>query len=168
MKQVSIVFHDLVLLTLKDLASFSSLYTLNVNLNNIANLKTIMESRLLKSRSSNEFFNNKLFMNQNFNGSSASFSKFMKFKKYLYLPNSAFFENQETFINAEGFRKVGAKLIFKKNTKTDWQLLRKFVQNFLMHKDLNCLKENKTVFYGGNRLFDFKNFIVFIIKQVKT
>lgn len=148
-------------LTLKDLTSFSSFYTLNVNLENVANLKTIMESRLLKYRSSSELFSKKLFMNQNVTSLSSSFTKFVKFKKYLYLPNSAFFENQETFINTEGFRKVGSKLIFKKNTKNDWQLLRKFVQNFSTHKDLNCLKENKLLSYGGNTLFDFKNFINF-------
>ena len=148
-------------LTLKDLTLFSSFYIINVNLNNVANLKVIMESRLLKSRSSFECFTKKLFMNQNFTSLSSSFTKFVKFKKYLYLPNSIFFENQETFINTEGYRKVGSKLIFKKNTKNAWQLLRKFVQNFWIHKDLNCLKENKILSYGGNTLFDFKNFINF-------
>lgn len=148
-------------LTLKDLTSFSSLYSLNVNLNNISNVKAVMESRLLKHKSRNFSVDKILCIYQNFHILSSSFSKFQVFKKYLYLPNSMFFENQETYINTEGFRKVGSKLIFNKSTKSDWQLLRKFVHISLQNKNLNCIKENKIIYYNKNSLFDFKNYINF-------
>lgn len=148
-------------ITFKDLTSFSSLYTLNVNLNNISNIKAIMESRLLKHKSRDSLIEKSLCIYQNFHILPANFSKFQKFKKYLYLPNSMFFENQETYVNTEGFRKVGSKLIFNKNTKSDWQLLRKFVHVSLQSKNLNCIKENKMIYYNKNSLFDFKNYINF-------
>jgi NADH-quinone oxidoreductase subunit G len=148
-------------LTFKDLISFSSLYALNVNLNNISNIRIVMESRLLRYKSRNFFADKKLCIYQNFHALPSNFSKFQKFKTYLYLPNSMFFENQETYLNTEGFRKVGSKLIFNKNTKSDWQLLRKFVNTSMQNKNLNCVKENKILYYDKNSLFDFKNFINF-------
>ena len=153
-------------LTLKDLTSFSSFYTLNVNLNNVANLRTVMESRLLNCKNSQKLFSEKLFLNQSFMDSPISSSTLVPFKKYLYLPNSTFFENQETFINTEGFRKIGSKLIFKKNSKSDWQLLRKLIQNSFVHQDLNCTKDGQIIFYNSKSLFDFKNFINFHYQAV--
>ena len=155
-------------LTLKDLTSFGSFYALNVNLNNVANIRTSMESRLLNHKNSKEFFSEKLFMNQTSSDSSTNFSKFVSFKKYLYLPNSTFFENQETFVNTEGFRKVGSKLIFKKNTKSDWQLLRKLVQNSFAQENLDCKKDGQLIFYNNKSLFDFKNFTNFHYQAVQN
>ena len=40
-----------------------------------------------------------------------------------------FYENEETFINTEGLIKRTSKLIFKKETKNNWQILRKFLNN---------------------------------------
>jgi hypothetical protein len=148
-------------LVLKDLVSFSSFYVLNVNLSNISNIKATTESRLLKHRSSNKFFSDKLLINQDFNSLPLNFSRFVGFKKYLYLPSSTFFENQKTYVNTEGFRKISSKLITRKNMKSDWQLLRKFVQSLLMSKNLSCNKDSRIVFYDSNSLFDFKNFINF-------
>lgn len=146
-------------LTFKDLISFSSFYSLNVNLNNVSSIKTVVESRLLKYKTPTKNTFVKLFLNQNFNPTFSNVSKFLVFKKYLYLPNSTFFETQETFVNTEGSRKIGSKLIFKKNTKSDWQLLRKFVQNFAQSDNLNSVKDAQILFYKNISLFDFKNFI---------
>ena len=90
------------------------------------------------------------------------------FKTYLYLPSSAFFEDQETFLNTEGLRKIGSKLLFKKNSKSDWQLLRKFVQSFFSHNSLNGVKDSKILFFENDSLFDFKNFISFHYQAVKN
>ena len=155
-------------LTLKDLTSFSFLYMVNVNLTNIANLKKITESRLIHYKSSKKLYNEKLFMNQSFNNPSSSVSNFVTFKKYLYLPNNIFFENQETFINTEGFVKRAAKLITRKNMKNDWQLLRKFVKNFQSQVSLSDVKSNSLVSYNSKTLFDFKNFISFQFYAIQT
>lgn len=155
-------------LTLKDLVSFSSIYLINVNLNSIANLKKITESRLLNFKSSKKLYNEKLFLNQNFNVSSTSFSNFVKFNKYLYLPNNIFFENEETFINTEGLIKRTTKLVFRKKTKNDWQLLRKFLHNSQSSTSLSNLKDNKVLNYNSKKVFNFKNFINFQFYATQT
>ena len=148
-------------LTLKDLSSFSSLYSLNVNLNSIAGLHTITKSRLLRYKNSNNVLNDHLLINQSFDSSINNSFQFVSFKNYLYLPKSTFFETQETYINSEGFRKIGSKLIFRKNQKSDWQLLRKFAHNLSLCRSINSIKDNQMLFYNGKSLFDFKNFINF-------
>ena len=148
-------------LTFKDLLSFSSLYSLNVNLNSVANIHTVMKSRLLRYKNSNNFVNQRLYINQSFDSSIKNSFQFISFKNYLYLPKSIFFETQETYINSEGFRKIGSKLIFRKNQKSDWQLLRKFAHNLSVCNSVSCVKDNRILFYNGKSLFDFKNYINF-------
>ena len=148
-------------LTLKDLLSFSSLYTLNVNLNSMASIHTLTKSRLLRYKSSNSFLNTNLFVNQSSDSSVTNSFKSVSFKHYLYLPKSTFFETQETYINSEGFRKIGSKLIFRKNQKSDWQLLRKLAHNLAACRSVACSKDNNIIFYNSKSLFDFKNFINF-------
>lgn len=148
-------------LMLKDLLSFSSLYSLNVNLNSVAGIHTITKSRLLRYRNSSILLNNQLFVNQSLDSTVTNSFQFVSFKNYLYLPKSTFFETQETYISSEGFRKIGSKLIFRKNQKSDWQLLRKFVHGLSACSSVTCLKDNKMLFYNSKSLFDFKNFINF-------
>lgn len=146
-------------LTAKDLVSFSSIYSLNVNLNNVSNFHNVLSSRLLQYKSSSKFARHQLFINQN--AFDTTSSKLKGIKKYLYAPSNMFFENQETFVNTEGYRKISSKLILKKSTKSDWQVLRKLAENFLGKKHLGCHKDNKILFYDSNFLFDFKNFMAF-------
>ena len=151
-------FSRFTFLTLKDLLSFSSFYTLNVNLNNVPNLKLLMKSRLLHYKSLKKFLSKKELISQsNCDAPNVGISK-----KFVYLLSSGFFENQETFTTTEGFRKISSKLITKKNSRSDWQFLRKLAQNFLKSKYFSCLKDSKLLFYGGSSLFDFKNFTSFI------
>ena len=147
-------------LTFKDLIFFSSLYVINTHLTRIINLKKITESRLLNHKSLNKLNNKKLFLNQNFEISFFSISKHLTFEKFLYLPNNVFFENQESFINTEGLIRKTTKLISRKNMKSDWQLLRKFV-NFFQLTTINGTKSNKKFFYNSRTSFDFKNYINF-------
>jgi len=155
-------------LNLKDLISFSSLYVINVDLNNIVNLKKITESRLLSYKSSDKLHNEKLLLNQNFQMTAPNVSKHLSFEKCLYLPNNIFFENQESFINTEGSIKKITKLISRKNMKNDWQLLRKFVSVFQSNTAISDIKNNKIVFYNSKTLFDFKNFINFQFYATQT
>ena len=148
-------------LTMKDLVSFSSLYSLNVNLNSVASINTITKSRLLKYKNSYSSLNTQLFINQSSDSSLSNSFQLVSFKNYLYLPKSTFFETQETYVNSEGFRKIGSKLIFRKNQKSDWQLLRKFAHNLNALSNLGCIKDNQVLFYNSKSLFDFKNFINF-------
>jgi hypothetical protein len=71
-------------------------------------------------------------------------------------------------VNTEGLIKRTTKLISKKNVKTDWQILRKFVQVWGSNTSLNISKINTAVHYSGLTLFDFKNFIGFQFYASKT
>lgn len=143
----------------KDLLLFSSIHIINVNLNNVANFKKVLESRLIQNNTFNAFENQSLIINQNSN---------FKESNFLYLPNNLFFDSQETFMNTEGLIKRTTKLISKKNIKTDWQLLRQFVQIWSSSPSFNISKINTVVQYSSPTLFDFKNFIGFQFYASKT
>ena len=152
----------------KDLTNFSSLYFLNVGVNNIISLSKITESKLLNFSFSNRTLNaDKLFLDQNsnYNNNLALSNKISKndkkFNNYFYLPNSMFYENEETFINTEGLIKRTSKLIFRKHTKSNWQILRKIFKQCKFN--LHCLnnKENQLISFNSNKISNFKNFIYF-------
>jgi NADH dehydrogenase/NADH:ubiquinone oxidoreductase subunit G len=77
------------------------------------------------------------------------------------MPSAVFFEAQETFINTEGLIRKSNKLVFKKQTKTDWQLLRKFLISLNSIKSLGNVKDNKNIVNSANSFSDFRNFINF-------
>lgn len=153
-------------ITLNDLNFSSSLYFLNLNTNNISNLKQITELKLLNyfiSVNSNLLIN-KILLDQspisdkNFSTFNKIFSE--KILDYVHLPNSMFYENEETFINTEGLIKRTNKLIFKKKTRNNWQILRKLFKQF---KEISFLdnKTNQIIFFNPTRLVNFQNFIYF-------
>lgn len=163
----------------QDLTNFSSLYFLNAGINNISNFKQIIEAKLLNcSPNSNKEFDmsklaytNKLILNQNSNPNNDSifFNELKKFisinkdssYKYYYLPNSMFYENSETFINTEGLIKRTTKLISRKKTKNNWQILRKFFKQFKTELTFLNNKDNHIIFFNSKKLTNFKNFINF-------
>lgn len=155
-------------LTLKDLICFSSFYIINVNINNIGNFKKITESKLLKLQNLKKISDKKLVIHQDHLFLSKNSSKFINFKKYLYLPSNSFFENHETFINTEGLIKRTNKLIFRKKTKSSWQLLRKFTKNIKLLTPLNNMKDMKIIFFNNKNVSDFKNFIGFQFYAIQT
>jgi hypothetical protein len=153
-------------LGLKDLTNFSSLYFLNVGVNNIANLTRITDLKLLNYMPNIQKYNsNQLFLDQNsnYNNNLALYNSLINKgdNNYFYLPTSMFYENEETFINTEGLVKRTSKLIFDKKTKNNWQILRKVFKQFKMN--LNCLnnKENQLISFNLNKILTFKNFIYF-------
>ena len=162
-------------LTFKDLLFFSSFYIINVKTDNIKNLKRITESRLLTL---NTFFynykektvleNNKILITQDYNIISQNFEKFLIFKKYLYLPNNNFFENNETFLSTEGLIKKTTKLIFKNKTKSNWQLIRKFAVSTNTIFLINNIKDKKLIFFNNKNLSNFRNLISFQFYATRT
>ena len=106
-------------LKLKDLNTFSSLYFLNTAVRSISNLKKITELKLLNSLWANnlQFLANKLLIDQNhqINGNKIALARILK--KYVYIPQNTFYENEHTFINVEGFIKRTTKLVKRQSTK---------------------------------------------------
>lgn len=150
-------------LMLKDLNNFSSLYFLNIATNNISNLKKITELKLLKASStkSQQLLTGKLFLDQNNKTNSNLMFSNKTLGNYLYIPNSTFYENEETFINTEGFIKRTTKLISKKKTKNNWQILRKFLKYFKNKLTFLTQKDNQIIFFNSKKFYNFKNFINF-------
>lgn len=154
-------------LSLKDLLSFSFFYIINVNLNNVANFKKVLLSRIINYRSlSRPNKNSTLIVIQNL-GTLSNDSKI--FRNFLYFPTNGFFGEKETFLNTEGLIKRTSKIVSEKNVKSNWQFLRKFVKNLELVSALNPLKKTFNVIsYTNIKLFDFKNFVGFLFYAGKT
>jgi NADH dehydrogenase/NADH:ubiquinone oxidoreductase subunit G len=156
-------------LNAQDLTNFSSLYFLNIGINNKINLNKLTELKLLNYFNSfNKNTNiNKLFLDQNsnYNKNLTLYNKISfnneKINNYYYLPNSMFYENEETFINTEGLIKKTTKLIFKKQTKNNWHILRKIFKQLKINLNNLNNKENQLIFFNLNKVNNFKNFIHF-------
>lgn len=150
----------------KDLTDFSSLYFLNVGVNNIANLTRITKLKLL-----NYVLNirkselNKVFFDQNssYNNNIKLYNSLIgnSNNNYFFLRNSMFYENEETFLNTEGLIKRSSKLIFGKKTKNSWQILRNLVKQFKIN--FNCLniQENTLIDFNSSKISTFKNYTYF-------
>jgi NADH dehydrogenase/NADH:ubiquinone oxidoreductase subunit G len=151
----------------KDLNTLNSLYFLNVPTNKIANLKKIVELKLLnhvktpqQKRSTKQIFldqNSKLNSNLTYYSALHSAKEKETFK-YIPLTSNSYYESDETFINTEGLIKRVTKII-KKKTKNSWQIVRKI----LKHLDRNFFffnkKENNLIFFNSKKITNFKNYI---------
>lgn len=149
---------------LKDLNSFSCLYFINVTACKVAVLKKITELQLFQQ----QLQVTKKALNKNYLLIDQSHQIHSNFKisnkilsNYLYLPVSTFYENESIYINTEGFIKKTTKIISKHNLKNNWQLLRKLLKYF--KNKLVCFykKNNQTLFFSSNKLYNFRNFIHF-------
>nr|WAK85031.1 NADH dehydrogenase subunit 11 part b [Amicula sp. isolate GU52X-4 cfCalB7] len=149
-------------LTGQDLNNFSTLYFLNINPDNISNLKKIAESKLLNYNLTKNYIPT-LFFNQNKKqNKSVFFSKyFNNFNKEIFLPNSNFYANEGTFVSTDGLIKRTTKITFSKETTNNWQILRKFLFNFKKSVVFLDKKNNDIIFFNSNALVDFKNFMNF-------
>jgi hypothetical protein len=161
-------------LTEKDFTNFSCLYFINVFVSNTTLFKKIIELKLLKySESCHKKFNliNYFFIDQcNIQSSYPNYKKLLKLVNnisYFGLTANLFYDNEETFINAEGFLKRTNKTVFEKKAKDSWQLLRR-VFSFLKIK-LNFInqKENELIYFFQKNISDFKNYIYFFYQTTQ-
>lgn len=150
----------------EDLATFSSLYFINTNIENVSGLKKIIELKILNliDYPMIQPNLNKLFLDQNYYPNK-NISIFLKsnptLTKYLYLPTNMFYENNESFLNAEGFLKRTTKLVSQKTPRNNWQILRKFLKTFKKDFSLINKKDNYIIFFNATKLSQFKTFINF-------
>jgi hypothetical protein len=155
-------------LNAKDLSNFGALYFINVTFDSIPNLKKITELKLLNYTIDKNFkLMNKIVINQNFlNKIPSNNNKNLNF--YYYIPCTVFYENEETFINTEGFFKRTVKLVTNKYTRNNWQIIRKLMKN--LKKNLVSIdqKNNFIIFFNANKLINFKNFIFFQFYAVQS
>lgn len=154
----------------KDLSNFSSIYFLNVSLNNVSNLRKITELKLLKYSSIQN--QNLLFLNQSNDKNSDFYNEIFANSKnlnhYLHLPSTVFYENEETFINTEGFIKRTTKLIFRKSAKSNWQILRRVLKSLRTQVTFLNNKDNNLIIFNSKKLLNFKNYIHFHYQATQT
>lgn len=159
-------------LTLKDMSDFSLLYFLNVSTSNVSNIKKVTELSLLNYSfpSALKTTGNKVVLDQNYklNNNLDFAGNNDSINNYLYIPTSTFYENEETFINTEGFVKRTTKLISRKKTRNNWQILRKVFKHF--KKNLVSLdnKNNELIYFNSRKISNFKNFINFQYYAVQS
>jgi hypothetical protein len=66
-----------------------------------------------------QFLANKSLIDQNHRINGNKIALIHLLKKYVYIPQNTFYENEQTFINVEGFIKRTAKLVKKQSTKNN-------------------------------------------------
>lgn len=152
-------------LSVEDFVNFFGLYYINVSLNSAGNMKKLIELHLLSIFSSNTMLTNRMFIDQNVNPVNElvySKSENKLFTNYFHLPSNLFLEDNETYINTQGSVKRTTKLIhFKKDSKTNWQITRKFYANTNSVMFFNNIKDNSLINFNAINSFNFKNYINF-------
>jgi NADH dehydrogenase/NADH:ubiquinone oxidoreductase subunit G len=155
-------------LTANDLKNTSLLYFINVASSESANLKVITELNLLNYSANNNKMklSNSLLLDQNYKTcNNYNFYEKVTSEKasdvYMHVPTSIFYENEETFINTEGFFKRTTKLISRKKTRNNWQILKKLLKHIRLNIVSLNKKNNSIVFFNSKTNINFKNYANF-------
>ena len=160
-------------LSSEDFNNYFGLYFINVSLKSVPNIKKLIDLNLLNLIFNVGLMGSKFVIDQN----NATENKFIVNQKindknlgnYFYLPNNLFLEENETFLNTQGSIKRVTKLInFKKDSKSNWQIIRKFYANSKNISYLNNKKDNSLLNFDCVNLFNYKNFINFQYTAVNT
>jgi len=161
--------HSFSPISVNDLNSYSTLYLINVAANNLTNLNKIIDLRLFYYSTKKSNITNKLFVNQSKEDHSTLKNNLFENQnniKELVIPSNNFYETEATYINTEGFIKRTTKLIFRKKTKSNWQIVRKIFKSF--ENNLTLLNNSKLINYDSKKLIDFKNYIYFQYQATQT
>lgn len=126
-------------LSIKDLLYFNSLYVINLTMVDVKNLRKLTESQLFNFINIKKNYEKNVIIDQSSNRFNTSLlnNHFLNFKHYIYLPSNTFFENNETFFNTGGFVKRTTKLILKKKSKNNWQLIRRVLKTLKFRNGYN-------------------------------
>jgi hypothetical protein len=155
-------------ITLKDFSNSSILYFINVTTNN-NNLKRLAELKLMNyGFYSMHKIKTELVLDQNYviNNNENFLKKFylddsVAFSGYMNLPSSMFYENEETYINTEGFFKRTVKLVSRKKTRSNWQIVRKMLKHFKKNIISLDKQNNELIYFNSDKIFNFKNYMSF-------
>lgn len=150
-----------------DFVSFFGLYFINVSLESVPNIKKLIELQLLNSVFNTNDISPKFFINQSNNTNNKELIKKINTHgvmslNYFHLPNNLFLEDNETYINTQGLMKKVTKLIhFKKDSKNNWQIIRKFYANSKKLACLNNVKDSVVLNFDCINILNYKNYINF-------
>jgi NADH dehydrogenase/NADH:ubiquinone oxidoreductase subunit G len=150
--------------SVRDLKEAKGIYLINATVTSPA-IHKLLELKLLDYFYVAENFNLVLIDQNNIQSGLSNLNKNKHYNSYSYffLPTSIFFETSNTYINTEGLVKKMLKSVSTTyDTKTDWQILRKF----LFYSNTLCIsgmkKLNRKIQFNCKSLFNFKNFVSFL------
>lgn len=161
-------------LSSRDFKNSLGFYFINLPIQSSSNLKRFVELYLLKLLSNNidSLSTPKVFIDQYVDFSNKDFvinTKNKVYNNYYYLPSSLFLEESETFINTQGIIKRTTKLIsFKKNAKSNWEIIRKIYLKTKSIKFFNQTKDSNIINFDSINSFNFKNYLVFNFYATQT
>lgn len=150
-----------------DFVKSLGIYLLNIN-SISSNLKKILELKLLNYYS-NEYFTPKILLKQN-NGFDFDKTLFNS-NTYINLPNNVFFSTNSTYLTSDGSFKQNIKFLSStKQTKDDWQIIRKL---FSKTKNINFFSNqswNTKLSFNCNNFFKFKSYsnLLFLANNILT
>lgn len=150
-------------LSINDLKKSLSLYFLNIN-KITSNIRKLLELKLLNFLEIENTFPNLLIEQNNgfVNKLVYNSNKLLNTSIYLNLPNNTFFESTNTYVNTEGLLKQNIKFLSSfKQSKDDWQIIRKIFSNSKKIDFLTNMNWNNKIEYNCNNLFYFKSFTKF-------
>lgn len=147
-----------------DFLNNGGFYCMNINVNDL-NFKKVINLKLLNYF--NEITKAPTFYIEQNSGFprtiSKQFSNNYKMYQYINLPNNVFFESTGTFLNTEGIFKKNIKFIPTiKQTREDWQIIRKLFANTKKISFLTNTKYNTILTYNNKTFLKYKNFIGFL------
>jgi NADH-quinone oxidoreductase chain G len=153
-----------------DLNSSNGLYFLNTS-TQTPNLKKIINIKLLKYLELSNLLpkfcieqNNGLTMNN-----LSDLKSQYKIYNYINLPNNVFFETSGSYLNTEGVFKKTVKFVStNKQTKEDWQIIRKIFSYSKKINFSNNSKCNSIISFNNNNLNNFKKFAGFLYNATNT
>jgi hypothetical protein len=124
-------------------------------------ISTKIKNIYLSSLYKKTFKNSRLLIDQN-NRINCNFDFSDKISTtYLHLPTNTFYENEEIYINTEGLIKRTTKLMSRKKTKNNWQILKKILTNLKKTKFFLTKKDNFIICLNSKKIYNFKNFCNF-------
>ena len=154
-------------LTIEDFTNFLGAYFINVSLESVPNMKKLIELQLLNKVFLHENTKNRLFINQNNFPDNKEIINKLKCSSslnynYFYLPNNLFLEDNESYINTVGlFKKVTKLINFKKDSKNNWQIIRKIYASSKKLAYLDNSKDNNLINFDCINMLNYKNYINF-------
>lgn len=88
---------------------------------------------------------------------------------YFYIPNNNFFETFGSYMNTEGSIKKTNKLISSmRNTKDDWQLLRKLLSSLKNIEFTSNIKNNEKIIFNCHKIVNFRSLVRFLYTNTKS
>ena len=152
-------------ITSKDFLTSNGLYFLNSNTNSSSNLNKIVNLKILNYFSSYDktpFFcleHNHSMITEVPKSVITNYSVC----NYINLPNNVFFESSGTYLNTQGlFKKVVKFLPSSKQTKEDWQIIRKLFSYSKRINYVTSFKFNNLIHFNNNTFNNYKSFIGFL------